>query len=163
MSSLGLSELLVDGGRAFTWLISELGQWVMTSSAASLCAFGRLTCGTCGCAPSLLAQGFRSLIACPSLSSLLWFCMLLWVLFSHMVHNLRDGVTPAGRGQSVLDQNEGLTCFLFPFGAVSSCCHCPSGFGHRRGQVLVGSHLCTTDGCSGASHFLLLDGLQTSV
>ena len=48
------------------------------------------------CAPSLLDQGFRGHLACPSLSSLLWFCKLLWVLFSHMAHNLRDGVTPAG-------------------------------------------------------------------
>ena len=48
------------------------------------------------CAHSLLGQGFRGLLACPSLSSLLWFCKFLWVLFSHMVHNLRDGVTLAG-------------------------------------------------------------------
>ena len=48
------------------------------------------------CAHRLLGQGFRCLIACPSLSSWLWLCRFLWVLFSHMVHNLRDGVTPAG-------------------------------------------------------------------
>ena len=48
------------------------------------------------CAHSLLDRGFRGLLACHSLSSLLWFCQFLWVLFSHMVHNLRDGVTPAG-------------------------------------------------------------------
>ena len=48
------------------------------------------------CAHSFLDQRFRGLLACPSLSSLLWFCKLLWVLFSHMVHNLRDGATLAG-------------------------------------------------------------------
>ena len=48
------------------------------------------------CAHSLLDQGFCGLLACPLLSSLLWFCKLRWVLFSHMVHNLHDGVTPAG-------------------------------------------------------------------
>ena len=48
------------------------------------------------CTHSLLDQGFRGLLACPSLSSLLWFCKFRWVLFSHMVHNLRDGATPAG-------------------------------------------------------------------
>ena len=30
-SSLGLSELLVAGGRAFTWLVTELGQWAVFS------------------------------------------------------------------------------------------------------------------------------------
>ena len=48
------------------------------------------------CAHSLLGQGVSGLLACPSLSSLLWFCMFLWVLFSPMVHTLRDGVSPAG-------------------------------------------------------------------
>ena len=28
-SSLGLSELLVAGGRAITWLVTELGQWAV--------------------------------------------------------------------------------------------------------------------------------------
>ena len=54
--------------------------------------------------------------------------------------------------------------FLFPFWAVSSCCHCPSGSCHLMGQV------CGSVPASawptvvvGASHFLLLDGLRTSV
>ena len=48
------------------------------------------------CAHRLLGQGFRCLLACPSLSSWLWLCRFLWVLFSHMVHNLHDGITLAG-------------------------------------------------------------------
>ena len=48
------------------------------------------------CAHSLLDQGVRGLLACPSPSSLLWFCKSRWVLFSPMVHALRNGVTPAG-------------------------------------------------------------------
>ena len=30
-SSLGLSKLLVAGGRSFTWLVTELGQWAVFS------------------------------------------------------------------------------------------------------------------------------------
>ena len=30
-SSLGLSELIVAGGRAFTWLVTELGRWAVFS------------------------------------------------------------------------------------------------------------------------------------
>ena len=115
------------------------------------------------CAHSLLDQGFRGLLACPSLSGLLWFCKLLWVLFSHMAHHLRDGVTPAGSRLVCPRSERRFNIFLFSFWAVSSCCHCPSGYGHHMGQVLVGSHLCTTDGCRGASPFLLLDGLRPSV
>ena len=39
-----------------------------------------------------------------------------------------------GRGLFVLNRNEGLVCFLFPFWAVSSCCHCPSGYSNHMGQ-----------------------------
>ena len=69
------------------------------------------------CTHSWLAQRFRGLLACPSLSSLLWFCKLLWVLFSHMVHNLRDGVTPAG-SRLVCPRSERRfkRVFSFPFG-----------------------------------------------
>ena len=41
-----------------------------------------------------------------------------------------------GRGWFVLDRNEGFVCFPFPFGAVSSCCHCPWGFGHHMSQCV---------------------------
>ena len=68
------------------------------------------------CAHSLLDQGICGLFACPSPSSWLWFCEFRWVLFSPMVHTLRDGVTPAGSRLVCLDRNEGLVCFPFPFG-----------------------------------------------
>ena len=48
------------------------------------------------CAHGLLDQGVHGLLACPSPSSLLWFCKSRWVLFSPVVHTLCDGVTPAG-------------------------------------------------------------------
>ena len=48
------------------------------------------------CAHGLLDQGVHGLLACPSPSSLLWFCKSRWVVFSPVVHTLRDGVTPAG-------------------------------------------------------------------
>ena len=69
------------------------------------------------CAHRLLGQGFRCLLACPLLSSWLWLCRFLWVLFSHMVHNLRDGVTPAG-SRLVCPRSERrfVLFFSFPFG-----------------------------------------------
>ena len=99
MSSFGLSELL--------WLVTALLPGLSLSLASGLSSPGLLCCLVLSlryadllylwlCAHSLLDQGFRGLLACPSLSSLLWLCKFLWVLFSHMVHNLRDGVTPAG-------------------------------------------------------------------
>ena len=96
-SSFSLSELLVAGARTITWLVTELGQ----SSPGLICCLAMSLkyadlLYLWLCSHSLLDQGFRGLLACPSLSSLLWFCKLLWVLFSHMVHNLHDGVTPAG-------------------------------------------------------------------
>ena len=69
-----------------------------------------------------------------------------------------------GRSWFVLDRNEGLVCFLFPFWAVSSCCHCPSGYSHHMGQVCWSVHTYARPSVVvGASPFLLLDGLQTSV
>ena len=44
------------------------------------------------CTHSLLDLGIRGLFACPSPSSMLWLCECRCVLFSPMVHTLRDGV-----------------------------------------------------------------------
>ena len=107
-----------------------------------------LTCCTCGCAPTVCwTKGFVAFLpvlcssACSGFASYCGFSSPIWFITFAMASPLR------GRSYFVLDRNEGLTCFLFPFWAVSSCCHCPSGFSHHMGQVLVGSHLCTTDGC----------------
>ena len=103
---------------------------------------------TWGCAPTVCwTKGFVAFL--PFLrSSLLWFCRFLWVLFSHMVHTLRNGATPAWsrllcprseRRFSVFSLSL-LGCFFvlsLPFGILS-----PYG-----SVVLVGSHFCATDGC----------------
>ena len=68
------------------------------------------------CAHSLLDFGVRGLFACPSLSSLLWFCKFWWVLFSPMVHTLCDGVTPAGSRLVYPRSERRFSGFLFPFG-----------------------------------------------
>ena len=92
-------------GQRFLWLVAALlsglslsfasGLLLLASAAASLCALGVLTGCPCGCASTVCwGVGFPGLLAGPSLSSLLWFSRLLWVLFSHMVHTFRDGVTP---------------------------------------------------------------------
>ena len=67
----------------------------------------------------MFGHGVRCLLSCPSLSSLLWMCWMLWVLFSHMVLNLRDGVTPAG--SRLVWSSIGTkvwVCFSFPSGLV---------------------------------------------
>ena len=80
-------------------------------------------------------HGFRCLLSCPSLSSGLWLCRFLWVLFSYMVLNLHDGATPEGSRLVNPRSDRRFGMFLFPFWAISLCCHCPSGSGHRMGQV----------------------------
>ena len=95
------------------------------------------------CNHSLLDHGVRGLLACPSPSSLLWFCKSQWVLFSPMVPTLRDGVTPAG-SRLVCPRSERR--FSHHMGQVSW-----SIYAFARPTVLVG-----------AAPFLL-DGLRTSV
>ena len=74
-----------------------------------------------GCAPTTsLATGFRCLLSCPSLSSLLGVCKFLWVLFTSRVRNLRDGVTPAGPRLLVPRSDRRFSLFLFPFWTDSS-------------------------------------------
>ena len=116
------------------------------------------------CAHSLLDHGVRGLLACPSLSSLLWFCKFLWVLFSPMVHILRDGVTPAGSRLVCPRSERRFNVFSLPLWAFSSCCPCPSGYGHHMGHVCwsVSSYVRPTV-VVGAAPFLLMDGLRTSV
>ena len=112
------------------------------------------------CSHSLLDQGIRGLFACPSPSSLLWFCKFRWVIFSPMIHTLRDGVTPAG-SRLVCPRSERrfsvffpfpLGCFFMlslPFGMKSPY---GSGVGWACPPLVVG-----------AAPFLLMVGLRTSV
>ena len=76
-SSLGLSELLVACGYAFTWPVTVLASGL--SSPGLLCCLAMsLRCAALLylwlCAHSLLDQGVRGLLACHSPSSWLWFC-----------------------------------------------------------------------------------------
>ena len=120
------------------------------------------------CTHRLFDYGFRCLLSCPSLSCWLWLCRFLWVLFSHMVHILRDGVTPVGSRLVCLDRNEGLVCFSFPFGLflrvanvlrdmVTVWVKCVGRF-----PLAHDLRLSLVESCC-ASHFILLDGLRASV
>ena len=93
-----------------------MGCLLLSSSAAWLCALGLLPCCTCGCPPTVCwTKGFVAFL--PVLrSSLLVFCRLLWVLFSHMVQTLRDGVTPAGSRLVCPRSERRFSVFSFPFG-----------------------------------------------
>ena len=93
--------------RDFWWLVATPLPGLSLYFASGLSSPGLLYCLALSlryadllylwlCAHSLLVHGVRGLLACPSLSRWLWFCMFLWVFFSPMVHTLRDGVTPAG-------------------------------------------------------------------
>ena len=74
-----------------------------------------------------------------------------------------------GRGLFAPRSEQRFSMFLFPFWAVSSCCHCPSGYGHHMGQVcwLVPTCARPTVVIGGivlcALPFILLDGLRASV
>ena len=122
-----------------------------------------LTCCTCDCAPTVCwAKGFVAflpVLRSPAGSGYAGSCGFsspIWFTPFAMGSPLR------GRGWFVLDRNEGLVCFLFPFWAVSSCCHCPSGYSPHMGQVCwsVPTYARPTV-VVGASPFLLLDGLRT--
>ena len=145
--------------RTFLWLVAALLPGLSLSLASGLSSPGLICCLAMSlryadllslwlCAHSLLDQGFRGLLACPSLSSLLWFCKLLLVLFYYMVHNLRDGVIPAWSRLVCPRSVRRFTVFSLPLlGCFFMLSHYSSGHSQHMGQVLVGSHLCTTDGC----------------
>ena len=96
-----------------------VGCLLLASSAAALWVLGMLTCCPVVVRPRVFGHGVRCHLSCPSVSSFLWMYRLLWFLFSHMVRNLHDGVTPAGRGWCG-PQSERRFGFLFPFWADSS-------------------------------------------
>ena len=136
-SSFGLSALLVAGSHAIAWLVAELCQWAIFSWTQLLFRYADWL-SLWLCVHSLMGLWVSGLLACPKLSSLLWFSRFLWVLFSHMVHTLCDGVTPVGSRLVCPRSERRFSVFPFPFGVVSSCCHCPWGFGHHMGQCVGG-------------------------
>ena len=112
--------------RHFLWLVAALLPGLLLRFASGLSSPGLICCLAMSlryaywlslwlCTHSLLGQGFHGLLACPLLSSLLWFCKFLWVLFSHMVHNLRDGVTPVGSRLVCPRSERRFSLFSFPF------------------------------------------------
>ena len=89
-----------------------------------------------GCAPTVcLATGFVAIfpvLSSPAGSGCAGSCGFSSPIWST---TFVMGSPVRGRGCFVLDRNEGLVCFLFPFWTVSSCWLCPSGYGHHMGQV----------------------------
>ena len=87
------------GDQAFTGLVTVLAS-ALSSPGLLCCLSMSLRCAALLylwlCAHSLLDHGIRGLLACPSPFSRPKFSLFRWVLFSPMVPNLRDGVTPAG-------------------------------------------------------------------
>ena len=100
---------------------------------------------SCGCTPNVcLATGFVAffpVLRSPAGSGCAGSCGFsspIWFTTFAMGSPLR------GRGWFDPRSERRFGMFLFPFWAVSSCCHCPSGYGS---SVLVGSHLYATSGC----------------
>ena len=81
-----------------------------------------------------------------------------------MVLDLRDGVPPAGSRLFCPRSERRFGMFSLSLWAVASCCLGPSGYSHHMGWVcwsVPSSALPPV--VAGASPFLLLDGLRTSV
>ena len=122
-----------------------------------------------GCAPTIyLATGFVAFLpvlrspAGSGCADSCGFSSPIWFPTFAMGSPLR------GRGWFAPQSERRFSMFLFPLWAVSSCCHCPSGYGPHLGQmcwsvptcarptvVIGGIVLC-------ASPFILLVGLRTS-
>ena len=103
------------GGHSFPWLVTVLCQWAVFSWPARLLRYADLLYLWL-CAHSLLAQGIRGLLpvlrppACSGSAGSGGFSSHLWFTPFAMGSPLR------GRGLFVLNRNEGLVCFPFPFG-----------------------------------------------
>ena len=158
VNSVLLSLLIANKGLHWwllLWLVATLLTGLSLCFAGGLSSPGLLCCLAFSlqyadllylwlCIHSLLDQGVRGLLACPSPSSLLWFCKSRWVLFSPMVHALRDGVTPAG-SRLVCHRSE-------------------RRFSHHMGQVYWSVYsFARPKVVIGAAPFLLMVGLRTSV
>ena len=157
--------------RNFLWLVAALFPGLSLSFASGLSSTGLICCLAMGLryadllylwlwAHSCWTKGFMAFLpvlrstACSGYASSCGFSSPIWFTTFAMGSPLR------GRGKFVLDRNKGLVCFLFPFWAVSLCCHCPSGYSHLMGQVCWSAPTYARPPVVvGASPFLLLDGL----
>ena len=143
--------------RHFWWLVAALLPGLSLSFAGGLSSPGLICCFAMGlrgagwrslwlCVHCLLGQRFHGFLACPSLSGLLWFCEFLWVLFSHMVHTLRNGVTPVGSRLVCPRSERRFVCFPFPFGLFLLVVTALGVLVTIWVSVLVGSSFCAPDG-----------------
>ena len=140
--------------RNFLWLVAALFPCLSLFFDSGLSSPGLICCLAMslrfvdllsfGCAPAVcLARGFVAILpvlrspAGSGYAGSCGFSYTIWFTTFAMGSPLR------GRGWFVLDRNEGLVCFLFPFWAVSSCCHCPSAYG----SSVLDSHLYATNAC----------------
>ena len=127
-----------SASRNFLWLVASLLPGLSLifdsglSSPALICclamSLGYVDFMSCGGAPTVcLASGFVAffpVLRSPAGSGCAGSCGFsspLWFSTFAMGSPVR------GRGW--------FGVFLFPFWAVSSCCHCPSGSGYHMGQV----------------------------
>ena len=119
-SPFGLSPLLVAGGRALAWLVAELCRWAVFSWPHLLLRYGPSGCwlAVSVVVCPLFVGRTVSWLSCLSfaLQLALVFLEFLWVLFSHMAHTLRDGVTPVGSRLVCPRSERWFVCFPFPFG-----------------------------------------------
>ena len=140
--------------RVFLWLVAALLPCLSLFFDSGLSSPGLICCSAMSlrfvdllsydCAPTVcLATGFVAIfpvLRSPAGSGCAGSCGFsspIWFTTFAMGSPLQ------GRGWFDPRSERRFGMFLFPFWAVSSCCHCPSGYGHHMGQVCWSVPTCT--------------------
>ena len=140
--------------RNFLWLVAALLPGLSLIFDSGLSSPGLICCYAMspryvdllsyGCAPTVcLATGFVAffpVLRSPAGSGCAGSCGFsspIWFTIFAMGSPLR------GQGWFDPRSERRFGMFLIPFWAVSSCCHCPLGYGHHMGQVSWSVPTCT--------------------
>ena len=113
-----------------------MGYLLLDSAVAEPCALGMLTNCPCGCASTVVGpNGFWPSCLSLALQLALVFQVLIGSLLPYGSHLSQWG-PPVGSRLVCPRSERRFSVFPFPCWAVSSCCHCPWGFGHHMGQCV---------------------------
>ena len=143
-TSVPVRFVATSGGRALAWLVAELCRWAVFSWPHLLLSYRPSGCWLA--VPVVVCPLFVgptvSWLSC--LSFALQLALVLQVPVGSRLpygsHPLQWG-HPCGVEARLSSIGTKVRVFPFPFWAVSSCCHCPWGFGHHTGQCVCRFHL----------------------